>query len=163
MPGNGVIRRPYLPVPSPAASCVLWRSRGRARLQGGVEWPLYDQPGRYSGSHGAFVSQSNLATSSLPSTHPSLPVLPPFPRGPAAASHLTMEPGLGGCCSESRESPIWTTGETGERCEVDGEEDSGKARCIFRQGQRRIEPEPLSMLEAVDFHCRKEKSHVMNS
>lgn len=59
----------------PAVCCrrVVCAGQRRAGLQGGLEWPLYDQPGRHSGSHGAFVSQSNLATSSLPSIHPSIP------------------------------------------------------------------------------------------
>lgn len=70
-----------------------------------------------------FVSQSNLATSSHPSIHLSQRFLPA--RVPAAASHVTIEPGLDGCCSESRESPIWT-GETEERQEVDREEDSNR-------------------------------------
>ena len=50
---------------------------------------------------------------SHPSIHPSQCFL--LARVPAAASHVTIEPGLDGCCSESRESPIWTTGETEER------------------------------------------------
>lgn len=93
----------------------------RAGLQGGLEWPLHDQPGRHSGNHGAFVSLSNLATSSLP-MHPSLPVLPARTACLPQPPRVTAEPGLDGCCSESRESPIWTTG---ERREVDREEDSG--------------------------------------
>lgn len=44
---------------------------------------------------------------------------------PAAASHITIEPGLDGCCSESRESPIWSTGETEEER---WEEDRGAGR-----------------------------------
>lgn len=34
---------------------------------------------------------------------------------PAAASHITLEPGLKGWWSESRDSPIWTTGDGEER------------------------------------------------
>eukprot|EP00064_Thunnus_orientalis_P009393 superscaffoldBa00001187_g9417 len=103
----------------PAVRCggAVCAGQRRAGLQGGLEWPLHDQPGRHSGSRGAFVSQSNLATSSLPSIHLSQCFLSACV--PAAASHVTIEPGLDGCCSESRESPIWTTGETEERREVD--------------------------------------------
>lgn len=62
----------------PAVCCgrVVCAGQSEAGLQGGLEWPLHDQPGRHSGSHGAFVSQSNLATSSLPSIHLSQCFLP---------------------------------------------------------------------------------------
>lgn len=65
----------------PSVYCgeLVCAGQGRASLQGGLEWPLHDQPGSHSGSHGAFVSQSNLAASYLPSIHPSLPVLPACP------------------------------------------------------------------------------------
>lgn len=102
----------------PAVCCggVVCAGQRRASLQGGLEWPLNDQPGRHSGSRGAFVSRSNLATSSFPSIHPSLPVLPARPCACCSLSvDFTVEPGLDGCCSESKESPIWTTGETEER------------------------------------------------
>lgn len=61
-------------------------------------------------------------------SHPSIHLSQRFlPVGvPAAASHGTTEPGLDGCCSESRESPIWTTGETEERQDVVREEDSDR-------------------------------------
>ncbi|CAB1443434.1 unnamed protein product [Pleuronectes platessa] len=48
--------------------CVCVSSGGPG-LRGGFEWPLHDQPERHSGSHGVFVSSSNLASSSLPSIH----------------------------------------------------------------------------------------------
>lgn len=139
----------HLIQPSVYCGGLVCAGQGRASLQGGLEWPLHDQPGSHSGSHGAFVSQSNLAVSYLPSIHLSHCFL--LARVPAAASlsHVTIEPGLDGCCSESRESPIWTTGETEERQGEDREVDSNQMH--FSGGQRLVRSDLLSLPQLSFF------------
>lgn len=142
----------HLLQPSVCCGEVVCAGQGRAGLQGGLKWPRLP-----------LSSQSNLAASYLPihpsirpSTHPSghpsvrpssSPSASCLARVPAAASHITEEPGLHGCCSESSESPIWSAGETeerqGQRTAID--------QMYFSQGQSTARLERLSTQTEFSF------------
>lgn len=117
------------PVTSPAASCAWWRSgvcragegRPPGRLGVATQRPAWKPLGQpwclcLPVQSGHLITTIHLSQSFLPA------------RAPAAASHVTIEPGLDGCCSESRESPIWTTGETEE---AGGGQRGGQSRCVL--------------------------------
>lgn len=146
----------HLLQPSVCCGEVVCAGQGRAGLQGGLKWPRLP-----------LSSQSNLAGSYLPSirpsTHPSgRPSVRPssspsascLARVPAAASHITEEPGLHGCCSESSESPIWSAGETeewqGQRTAID--------QMYFSQGQSTARLEQLSTQTEFSFSRHSEET-----
>lgn len=65
------------------------------------------------------------------------PFLPVLPACPCACCSVITKPGLGGCCSESRENPIWTAAETEERQEED-REDNSDTPDVFISGPKRV-------------------------
>lgn len=112
----------YIPVPRSSMSAVYLLARivQPAVHRAAESWP--------PGTPGVATPR--------PASRPALlllsPIWPPHishpSMSPATASHVTMQPGLDGCCSESRESPIWTAADTKERQDEDSEKDS---RCLL--------------------------------
>lgn len=94
---------------------------------------------------------------SHPSIHLSQCFLPA--RVPAAASHVTIEPGLGGCCSESRECPIWATGETEERQEEDREVDSNRPDVFLKD---RLNQSYFLPQCSFDFQEKERRKRIPN-
>ncbi|KAE8289959.1 Leucine-rich repeat protein 1 4-1BB-mediated-signaling molecule 4-1BBlrr LRR-repeat protein 1 [Larimichthys crocea] len=120
----------------PAAHVEEWCVQGRGGPASREAWSGHSM----TSLEGTRAAMAPLSLSPIwpphlshPSIHSSQCFLPA--RVPAAASHVTIEPGLDGCCSESRErerererekereSPIWASGETEEKRDVDREED----------------------------------------
>lgn len=117
----------YTPVPQSWTTASTCCRIVRAAVCGAAEgWP----PGTPGVATPRAASQpASLLLSPIWPPHISHPSMSPRAyRPPAAASHVTMQPGLDGCCSESRESPIWTAADSKESQDEDAEKDS---RCIL--------------------------------
>lgn len=134
----------------PAVCCgaVLCAGPRRASLKGGLEWPLHGQPGRHSGSHGAFCLpvQSGHLISPI---HPSLPALPACPCACCSLSRYNRARPWWLLLREQRESHLdrrdWREAGGGQR---GGQQ---QTRCVLVQAKDSLHQSYTFYLDAVFF------------